>query len=263
MRLYVELAKKSFQRQIAYRAATLAGLVTNVFFGILRGSVMVALYGATQTIAGYSLRDAVTYTGLVQALIGAIALWGWYDMIRSLKSGEVATDLSRPFDYYNFWLAQDLGRSLFQLITRSVITMSVFVIFFGASTPNSIEQWAFTIVTVVLALLLSFGWRFLVSTLGFWAVNATGYARLAYFAVLFPSGFAVPLAFMPGWLQAVCNVTPFPSIINTPVEIYLGHARGVEAMGLIGLQTVWLAVLVALGRWAAEAGRRKLTIQGG
>ncbi len=263
MRLYLELAKKSFQRQIAYRTATLAGLVTNVFFGVLRGAVMVALYGATQSIAGYTLRDAVTYTGLVQALIGAIALWGWYDMIRSIKTGEVAGDLSRPFDYYSFWLAQDLGRGIFQVITRSVITMSVFVIFFGASTPVSIEQWAFTIVTLGLALLLSFGWRFLVSALGFWVVDATGYARLAFFVVLFPSGFAVPLAFMPSWLQALCNLTPFPSIINTPVEIYLGHVRGVEALALIGVQAVWTIGLIALGRLAAEAGRRKLTIQGG
>jgi ABC-2 type transport system permease protein len=110
---------------------------------------------------------------------------------------------------------------------------------------------------------LSFGWRFLVSTLGFWVADATGYARLAYFFVLFPSGFAVPLAFMPPWLQALCNLTPFPSIINTPVEIYLGHVRGAEALTLIGAQIVWLAVLIALGRLAAEAGRRKLTIQGG
>lgn len=263
MRLYLEIAKKSFQRQITYRTATLAGLITNVFFGILRGAVMMALYGATPVIAGYSLRDAITYTGLVQALIGAIALWGWYDMIRSLKSGEVASDLSRPFDYFSFWLAQDLGRSVFQLITRSVITMSVFVIFFGASTPTSIDQWALTVVTLGLSLLLSFGWRFLVSTLGFWVADASGYARLAYFVVLFPSGFAVPLAFMPTWLQTLCNLTPFPSIINTPVEIYLGHVRGAAALALIAMQALWLAGLFALGRLAAEAGRRKLTIQGG
>ena len=42
MRLYWEVAKRSFQRQLAYRAATLAGLVTNAFFGYLRGAVFMA-----------------------------------------------------------------------------------------------------------------------------------------------------------------------------------------------------------------------------
>jgi len=62
---------------------------------------------------------------VTQAFIGAMALWGWFDMIKSIKSGEVASDLSRPYDYYNYWLAQDLGRSLFQLLTRGVLGMLI------------------------------------------------------------------------------------------------------------------------------------------
>jgi ABC-2 type transport system permease protein len=42
MRLFIELAKRSFQRQLSYRAATFAGLATNFFFGMLRVAVMVA-----------------------------------------------------------------------------------------------------------------------------------------------------------------------------------------------------------------------------
>src|SRR3990172_3065678 len=102
MRLYLELAKKSFQRQVAYRDATIAGFVTNLFFGNLRAAVMIAVYGTTTQVAGYSLNEAITYTGLTQALIGTLALWGWFDMIRSIKTGEVASDLSKPFDYYGF-----------------------------------------------------------------------------------------------------------------------------------------------------------------
>jgi len=41
------------------------------------------------------------------------------------------------------------------------------------------------------------------------------------------------------------------------------NSQGGDALRLIAMQMVWLAVLVALGRTAAEAGRRKLTIQGG
>jgi viologen exporter family transport system permease protein len=51
--------------------------------------------------------------------------------------------------------------------------------------------------------------------------------------------------------------------LNTPVDIYLGRTTGQTAILLIALQVGWLIVLVALGRSAAYAGRRKLTIQGG
>jgi ABC-2 type transport system permease protein len=65
------------------------------------------------------------------------------------------------------------------------------------------------------------------------------------------------------WLQTLCYLTPFPGMINTPVDIYLGRATGDRALILIGLQAGWLIALMLLGRLAASAGRRKLTIQGG
>ncbi len=263
MRLYLELAKKSFQRQVAYRSATVAGFVTNLFFGALRAAVLIAVFGESSRVAGYSLRDAITYTGITQALIGATALWGWYDMVRSIKTGEVASDLSKPFDYYGFWLAQDVGRGLYQLLARGVTIMIAYTLIFGIVTPSSIEQWALALLSVAGALLISFGWRFLVSTTAFWATDALGFTRMAYFFVLFPSGFLIPIAFMPDWLQALCRATPFPGLIDAPVSIYLGHAQGIDAVGLLLSQAFWIVVLGSLGRVAAELGRRKVTIQGG
>jgi ABC-2 type transport system permease protein len=264
MRLYIELAKKSFQRQVAYRTATLAGLITNMFFGVLRASILIAVYNAqTSNVPDYSVRDAITYTGMTQAFIGAVALWGWFDMIKSIKRGEVASDLSRPYDCYNFWLAQDLGRSLFQLFTRGLLGMLIFIVFFGASVPTSLSQWVLLAISTLLTLLLSFSWRFLASSIGFWTTDAVGWMRIASLGILLPTGFMIPLAFMPVWLQTLCYLTPFPSMINTPVDIYLGRATGDRAVILIGLQIGWLIVVMLLGRLAAYAGHRKLTIQGG
>ena len=264
MPLYFEIAKKSFQRQMAYRAATLAGLITNLFFGLLRASMLIAVFNAQTTpVPGYSVQDAITYTGLTQAFIGALALWGWNEMIKSIKSGEVATDLARPFDYYSFWLAQDLGRSLFQLFTRGALGMLAFIVFFGASFPTTLEQWALVAISVLLALLLSFSWRFLASSIGFWTTDAYGWMRLASLGILLFTGFMIPIAFMPPWLQTLCYLTPFPGFLNTPVDLYLGRIHGSAALLLIGWQLFWLVILIGAGRLAASAGRRKLTIQGG
>ena len=49
--------------------------MTNFFFGLLRATVLVALYGARQEVAGISLAAAVTYTGLTQAMIGFLSLF--------------------------------------------------------------------------------------------------------------------------------------------------------------------------------------------
>ena len=55
MRLFWELSKLAFQRQLTYRAATLAGLATNFFFGMLRASVIIALFHGNSEIAGMTI----------------------------------------------------------------------------------------------------------------------------------------------------------------------------------------------------------------
>ena len=44
MRTFLALTRLAAQRQFTYRAAAMAGLATNFFFGLLRAAVMVALY---------------------------------------------------------------------------------------------------------------------------------------------------------------------------------------------------------------------------
>ncbi|MBF8282333.1 MAG: ABC transporter permease [Anaerolineales bacterium] len=70
-RAYAALIRMAFQLQLAYRFANVSGLLTNGFFGLLRAYVLIALFGARHAgrVAGYSIGDAITYTGLTQARI--------------------------------------------------------------------------------------------------------------------------------------------------------------------------------------------------
>nr|MBA2454568.1 ABC transporter permease [Chloroflexia bacterium] len=64
MRLYIEVAKRSFQRQMAYRAANLAGLATNTFFGLMRTYLFLGLYAGRDVEAGWTVGDAVAFVWL-------------------------------------------------------------------------------------------------------------------------------------------------------------------------------------------------------
>ena len=70
MWLFWELSKLSFRRQLTYRAATLAGLSTNFFFGLLRVAVLLALFDTRREVEGMTQQDAITYTALTQGIIG-------------------------------------------------------------------------------------------------------------------------------------------------------------------------------------------------
>ena len=263
MSTYLALARMAFQRQLTYRAATLAGFATNAFFGALRAYVLIALFGARPAVAGYSLPAAVTYTGLTQALIGYIALWGWLDLIRNIRSGDIASDLSRPLGFVGYWLAQDIGRGTAQMALRGLPMMLLYALFYPILLPPSALHWLALVPSLALALVVSFGWRLVYSLAAFWSSDAVGVARFATTLTVFLSGFLMPVAFMPDWMIALMRLTPFPAMVNTPIEIYLGLLDGPGLLVALGEQLLWAVILIAAARLVLRAGVRKLVIQGG
>jgi ABC-2 type transport system permease protein len=82
-------------------------------------------------------------------------------------------------------------------------------------------------------------------------------------ASTFFSGQVVPIAFFPDWLVVIAWALPFAAMVQAPIEVWLGHAEGLELVGLLALQAFWAGVLLLLGRTVFAAGLRKLVIQGG
>lgn len=263
MRLFLELTSRSLQRQLAYRISTLAGLGTNFFWGVLRISVITALYHGEAIVAGLSIRDAVTFTGLSQASIGFLSLFSWYELMYSVYDGSVGVDLLKPMGYFRFWLAQDLGRALGQLALRGVPLILFYALFFHITTPSTLWQWAAVLASGMLSWLVSFSFRFLVNLSSFWTPNAMGVGRFAFSLALFTSGFMMPLRFFPEWFTHFCYATPFPSIVNTLVETYLGTLRGVALVNALLAQAAWAAGLIVFGQVILHIGLRRLVILGG
>ena len=167
MRLFFEIVHLALRRQLTYRGAMWAGLVTNVFFGLLRAMVMIALYAGRPEVAGMTLQDAITFTGLSQAVIAYLSFWGWYDVMNSVNTGEIAGDLLRPFSYFRFWLAVDMGRSIVNLLLRGGTILVVYAFFVDLVVPTSLLQWAALLLALSLGWLVSFSWRFLVNLSAF------------------------------------------------------------------------------------------------
>ncbi len=263
MRLFWELFKRSFQRQLTYRTAVIAGLLTNLFFGFLRAAVLQALYGPRPEVAGISLQGAVTFTGLSQGVIGFLSMFNWFLVMNSIYTGDIASDLLKPASYFSFWMAQDAGRAVVDLVLRGLPIMLAYALIFHITLPTSAGQWLAFALALALAWFVSFAWRFLVNLAAFWTPGAFGIGRLAFIFSWFFSGFLMPLRFFPDWFVKLCYLTPFPTTVNTVVEIYLGVARGPDLLRALAGQLLWGGILLLAGQVVLRAGVRRLVIQGG
>ena len=265
MRLYWEVARRALQRQLAYRTENLAGLVTNGFFGYLRAAVFLAAYqglGAA-TIGGYDLQAAVTYSWVTQSLIMIVALWGWWDVDQTIRTGDVVSDLSKPFWYLGFWLARDLGRAAYFVVFRAAPVMLIGQVLFGLRWPSSPAVWLAVALSTILAAVLSFGVRILLNLSAYWTIDARGLGALANTATTFLGGFVIPIRYFPDWLQPLALALPFAGITQTPSDIFVERVRGFEVVWLLAEQLLWAVVLLALAQLVVAMATRRVVVQGG
>lgn len=265
MRLHFELARQGYRRYAAYPAATVAGLFTNVFFGFLLSYILLAVYAQTDEIGGYNVRDAVAYVWISQGLFSVVAIFGpsWFDLALRVRSGDVATDLQRPLDLQLAALSQDVGRAWYQLVFRAVPQFVLGALVFEITIPDEAGRWLLVAISVALAVPVSFGIRFLLNLCSFWLLDHRGPTLLALAVNNVLSGMIVPLAFFPGSLDTIARLLPFASMLQAPVDIYVGEPIGGSAATTLTLQAAWAVALYFAGRLMLAAGTRKLVLQGG
>lgn len=261
---YWRLFVAGFRRQTAYRLAMLGGLAANIVFGFIRSAILVAtVASAGGELAGYSAGSISAYVWLSQALIGAISLNGVAEIGDRIRTGDVAVDLTRPVDLQTWHLAEELGRAAYTMIPRGLPSVLVGALTFGLVLPTTVLPYALGLISIVLGIVISFYCRFAISIIGFWLLDLRGVRALYAVTSTFLAGLYVPVGLFPDWLHTVAYATPFPSILQVPVDIVSGRVAGFDALQAVGTQLVWVAVTCLVGRALMAAGRHKLVVQGG
>jgi ABC-2 type transport system permease protein len=257
---YPQLVVAGFRRHATYRQAALAGLLTNIVFGLLRAAVLVAVYAQRPVVAGYDVAAVLTFVWLGQGLITVVDLWVGRELADRIRTGDVVVDLGRPWDLQAALLAGDLGRAGFAVLARLVPPMAVGGLLFDLRWPERPVTWLVFAAAVLLAVVVSFGVRFLLNASAFWLLDARGVIAVWGVAGGVLAGLVVPLAWFPPWAQAALAFTPAPSMFQTPIDVFL--ERG-DPLGALAGQLVWVVLLLAAGRVVLRRGARRLVVQGG
>jgi ABC-2 type transport system permease protein len=247
-----------------YRGATLAGIVTNTVFGFIQAYVMLAVWAARPVIGGFDAVDAVTFTFVVQGMLMVIGMFGGdQEMAERIHTGEVAVDLCRPYDYQGWWAAVAYGKAAFYSWARGIPPFLVGALVFDMRLPAEPWMWPAFLAAVALAVGVGFGWMFLLQTSAFWLIDVRGLNQLGWIAALFLSGTVVPLVLFPTGIEHVLRALPFASMVQIPVEVFLGKHTGADLAGVYLTQVAWIVALGGAGRLLLSRAVRKVVVHGG
>lgn len=263
MRPYWAVVQARFRMLLQYRAAALAGLATQLFFGLVRVMLFDAFYRSSTAPQPMSYPETVTYLWLIQALL-LLLPWSLDFEVRSMiRSGTVAYELARPTDLYWFWFSRSLAMRTAPIILRATPMFVIAGLFLGLQPPASPQAALAALAAILGAVLLGCAITTLTTISLLWTIAGDGAARLLGTASTILSGAIIPLPFFPDWAQTALNFLPFRGLMDTPFRLYIGHLPPQEAIPAIAHQLAWTCALILMGRAILGRGLRRLTVQGG
>lgn len=267
MRKYISFFNIRFSVGLQYRAAALAGIVTQFAWGLMEIMVYTAFY--TTGAGGFpmTLQATSSYIWLQQAFLCLFMTWlVESEIFDAIQNGGVAYELCRPIDVYNMWFARSLANRLARMILRCIPILVVAVFFpapYGLVPPAGAVNFLLFLLTVCLGFLVTISLCMLVYVLTFFTLSPKGLQIFCVTVIDFFSGGVIPIPFFPEKIRRVMELLPFGSMQNVPFRVYSGDIAGKELAAAVLIQIVWFVVITALGKLLCHVAIRQLKVQGG
>jgi ABC-2 type transport system permease protein len=248
---------------LQYRAAALAGIVTQVFFGLIRVMIFQAFYASTTDPRPMTVEQTTTYLWLGQAFLLITMMGADAEIAALIRSGDVAYELVRPVDLFNYWLARSFSSRAAPTVLRALPIIAVAALIGHLQAPASLLHGALFVVSLFLGLVLAAVLFAAVTISMLWTVSGDGISRLVPPLVFILSGMIIPLPLFPEFLQPMIRALPFRGMIDVPFRVYLGQMSPHEILAGSVQQIIWIGLFILLGRALLAAGLKRLVAQGG
>lgn len=257
------LFKISLLGKLAYPHDMLNSLLQMFLEAVVLTQLWIALYAGREQVAGVTLAQALAYQVINVIVVRLFANWVVWSASRRIESGDILFEVTRPLYYGHILLFQFIGQAITMLATALLPMFLLVCLVFRPALPSSVPIWLLFGLSLGLGFLTSFYLDYMVSLVGFWTVQVSGFMWVKDSIISILGGTYLPLWIYPPVLRRVLIWLPFRGLSYTPVSILVGTISLDQVPGALALQLAWLILLAGFSRWFYGAAMRRLAIQGG
>ena len=267
MKQYYAFFKIKVIASLQYRAAAIAGVLTQFFFGFTFIMVYYAFYNSNDMVGPMEFSSLVTYIWLQQAFYAlTYAFHKEKDIITMIKDGNVAYELCRPGNLYLKWYTRILASKYSGFILRFlpiIIITSLLPYPFSLGLPINIYGFIGFLITLILASFLITAIVTIIHILMFYTIDSKGILTLFGVITELFSGTIVPIPFLPNIVKQIATYLPFQYIADVPYRLYTGDISYMETSKMVILQILWILIMMVIGYFLSRKVLKKAIVQGG
>lgn len=266
LKTYMPFMRASIQEAVEYKFDILTygfgmSMMTFVLYYLWN-----AIYAASGNgmIQGFTMTDMTVYiilNNFMMLFMDTDTIWF---VAREVIDGSIAMNLIKPVNYHVRVFFRQLGESAVKammLLLPTIIGLLTYRFLKEGISVSPVMLIQFTL-SVILGYLVVFLFDFMLALTAFYTMNVWGVGMTKGALIRLLNGALIPLVFFPAWAQKLFEFMPFKSMIYTPVMIFLNKFDQ-SILVSMGMQLVWIGLLVFANMAIWKHATKRLTVQGG
>lgn len=267
MKCYLSYFKLRFISSLQYRASALAGLSTQLFFGLVNICVFIAFFSSNNASTEMTLTQTITYLWLNQSFFALI--YQFYkdnELFEIIRTGNISYELARPKNLYLMWYFKILGLRLASMTLRCIpmlIIASLLPSPYRITPPSSLANFLLFVSSLTIGSILSTAISTIYPIIALKILNEKGVLNLIITIADLLSGVAIPLVYFPNFLRVISSFLPFQYVSDLPFQIYVGSISLQAGLEGIIIQLMWVIVIIFTGYILMKKSLKRVCVQGG
>ena len=266
MRAYLSYLKTEIIAGFQYKAAAIAGLSTQFFWGFILVMVYKAFYSHA-TIASINFRELICYVWLGQAFFSIIYInINDNEITSKILNGTVAYELCRPYNLFWWWFIKLLAKRYSAVLLRFLPIIVVSFILpkpYNLTLPITILAFILFIISMIFGSIIVSMLNVLIRLITFFTMQEKGLTSIVCRIGDLLAGMILPLPLLPEIFSKISEYLPFRLVGDLPFRIYSGNIATNYALKSIALQVIWIILLIIIGKSLMKVSLKKVCIQGG
>jgi ABC-2 type transport system permease protein len=264
MNKYFRYVVCAMQETLAYRTSYFLNVISSFVFYFALFFVWKAIFqGSGGQPLQISLPELKAYIMIALIMNTLVTFNSEFRISRQIRSGNIAMDLLHPLDYLRMHLSITFGSSVMEggIVSALAVLFALFIR--DIARPPALVYWPLFIISIGFSFLIKFLIVYIFALFSFWTTSVMGVVWFRRALTDFFSGAVIPVIFFPDWLKGISDLMPFQGIIHIPAFIFLGKFPIPDALRMLGVQALWIALLWAAAQVVWKFALRKVTILGG
>ena len=263
MRKYLYIFKATLIENLSYIPTIILRFVNFIVMMFLFLNLWEYMYSDnSQVINGYTMEQMIWYVLFTEILWFGTRNKALTNQIsQDIKSGNIAYNINKPYNYVFYIIAKHLGEIIIKLIAFAIIGAILGVAFVGPIQNFNFANLPLIILVSSLGILINSILRIMISITSFWIEDASPFHWI-YDKLILVLGTIFPIEMFPKFIRPIVQCTPIFVVTYGPAKLLIDFSTE-KFIQIFIAQMIYIVLSIALVLILYERGVKKLNVNGG